>query len=1340
MSRQVFVDRLELEDAVCIGVLRLILFCLIFTFLMQGTAVGVSSTDRLSFMELLDSSLSLDEFRDIRTLTDFQDYMEQVSSALKQFSISSSVRFPNPDGVVIQAQMTELVSPKLFLTVDPPVGLTDFTLSAWVKLPHRMQGRACLLRKPLATQRALSCWGWFHPAQFRFGAHDFHSLSENSGEGEEVVRGGGEAPGPGLSHEAVVVTNSTVAFFRNGQPLGSPQRLPRSITDCLTPSAIELGEAGLGLGAVEFRPRALLAAEIDELFRSGRPLSELATGSQLLAAEEATATQVQAIVEEGIRPLEQALASLSDLNQLSSAIERSRSIPKAPPSSDGVRPAVLLEPQRASALADPERLAWEAAGRPGHINETEQGWRGPDIIAGRYFSAFENPVFAVSTETARIPADFAGDGASDGFALSFWYKPMFPAVDAGPYMWIAPDYEFQRGLAVWMEPSWVDVWLFGEWEEDWLYAGEYTTRWDEQLIDEKHSIGSSRGDLLPSAWRHVTVQYLQAEGKSEVYLDGKVLLDSAVGTHYAGASVMSMGLSAQSLLANSTIKLDDEWHEYNDGNPLGQFAHFRVYPRALTPAEVYALHSASVWSDGEPVRDCIDESTSRDFYDLGEVDELGNACGWYYAAMQQNRQVCNSDAARKMCPMTCAAVQTCHDGSLFLNFTQPAPDAPKFRIFDRIMHLTPRDNAASVICPRADAETGRILAECARHSARGDDFWWSKEESPHFSDPLFYSAQSGRADLRDCEELKARLDREQCEWDGSWLPAFQREFEKSRRWSVSFWVRPTPNSKGMPHAFVPSVHLISRLASPLILADFFIPDAEKEALLEVFSVLRDATASKAPAFPEPYVDLSIPGVKWHTGWTFMWAQMEPDEEWGQRFCVGVNALPPVCWSDQQQTYDQFAFPTNSLVEAVEFTTELLVSPIEVSTRTRSPSYMQRKYYRLAAELAKVRGPRLSEVERRQRLAEPWAPADGGFSLKAALLAPPVVFQTRAPAGLCESRVGAPFFAAQSALINAAHCNAARCPLPAPAAAMACRDPRAAPDASFFGLERSQLGGSSGFSDFLYVISDSALVVRNGEQLPTRRFLDVQTQSVLVLAVFYLPDAGLTTVLELRGAFEGSSVETAVVARHYGYMPRDRKPAVVTTFALLFTLLALVVLLNLAILSTLCAEAKLRQLPLNRKGMLEVFYDLFQASVTTVFAILALTRALASESEAARVVSDVASVPFASPTLVFEAKVSRFFNAVDALNAALDVEEQLSSAAFALMILMLLRIIAATAVHPRTGVLTGTLLHGAGDLWHFTILFLIVFSFFAATAVWLFGSSRLDFSSLDVAMYTQFQVA
>lgn len=62
--------------------------------------------------------------------------------------------------------MTELVSPKLFLTVDPPVGLTDFTLSAWVKLPHRMQGRACLLRKPLATQRALSCWGWFHPAQF----------------------------------------------------------------------------------------------------------------------------------------------------------------------------------------------------------------------------------------------------------------------------------------------------------------------------------------------------------------------------------------------------------------------------------------------------------------------------------------------------------------------------------------------------------------------------------------------------------------------------------------------------------------------------------------------------------------------------------------------------------------------------------------------------------------------------------------------------------------------------------------------------------------------------------------------------------------------------------------------------------------------------------------------------------------------------------------------------------------------------------------------------------------------------------------------------------------------
>ena len=51
-----------------------------------------------------------------------------------------------------------------------------------------------------------------------------------------------------------------------------------------------------------------------------------------------------------------------------------------------------------------------------------------------------------------------------------------------------------------------------------------------------------------------------------------------------------------------------------------------------------------------------------------------------------------------------------------------------------------------------------------------------------------------------------------------------------------------------------------------------------------------------------------------------------------------------------------------------------------------------------------------------------------------------------------------------------------------------------------------------------------------------------------------------------------------------------------------------------------------------------------------------------------------------------------------------------------------RIIYATAVHPRTGMLTGTLAHGMNDFGHFAILFIIVFVFFAFTARWMFGQN------------------
>jgi len=56
-----------------------------------------------------------------------------------------------------------------------------------------------------------------------------------------------------------------------------------------------------------------------------------------------------------------------------------------------------------------------------------------------------------------------------------------------------------------------------------------------------------------------------------------------------------------------------------------------------------------------------------------------------------------------------------------------------------------------------------------------------------------------------------------------------------------------------------------------------------------------------------------------------------------------------------------------------------------------------------------------------------------------------------------------------------------------------------------------------------------------------------------------------------------------------------------------------------------------------------------------------------------------------------------------------------------------RIIAATSFHPRTAVLTGTIAHSLNDLWHFPVLFMVVFACFAVAAQTLL-CTRADFAT------------
>jgi len=98
----------------------------------------------------------------------------------------------------------------------------EFTLTAWVEMLPAVNlsivSRIPILRKPMQTDSSLTCCGWFHAPEFRFGAHDFHlfNLSE-----VEASVSAGILLKPGLTHEVLVSKGGIFTFYRNGENLVS---------------------------------------------------------------------------------------------------------------------------------------------------------------------------------------------------------------------------------------------------------------------------------------------------------------------------------------------------------------------------------------------------------------------------------------------------------------------------------------------------------------------------------------------------------------------------------------------------------------------------------------------------------------------------------------------------------------------------------------------------------------------------------------------------------------------------------------------------------------------------------------------------------------------------------------------------------------------------------------------------------------------------------------------------------------------------------------------------------------------------------------------------------------
>jgi len=518
------------------------------------------------------------------------------------------------------------------------------------------------------------------------------------------------------------------------------------------------------------------------------------------------------------------------------------------------------------------------------------------------------------------------------------------------------------------------------------------------------------------------------------------------------------------------------------------------------------------------------------------------------------------------------------------------------------------------------------------------------------------------------------------------------------------------------------------------------------------------------------------------------------EQW--ELCLALNAMPQKCQSfryeyyelstqmklhpdyqDGKDLYHPLPELYTTFLDAFEVTAEVLLSPIDVRTKIMSASQIQNLYNTNKPRMDKIIGPWVSEKNRIDELKNRIPKVEATFPEQLLLAAPPLLFQQRGEAHLCNLTAMQTFLNQQFDLVGASHCRiASDCPNTQSQGDIYKCKTQTADKSKHFGLNTTMLQGAIGYADFLYTMADNEVIVREDTVLPALEFLDTETTSAKIVCLFYSPSNGDTTVLTLSIEVEGTLIKTQVLQEYYGFLSTTHREQSIYYYAIILALCVAVLTLNLSLFfesNSLCTQygtikqeeavkQRLSVLQMERREAFKaehearreatemqceeeirwrraICFNVFQIVLVLGYCTTTFLVSRVSEKEAEELAAAVAMVPWTDPLMATTSKIDSFFQAMDLLDDNLTKKRYLFYIGFAMMLMLLAQILASTAIHPRLGVLINTLSKGLDGLSHFAILFTLVFLLFSVVSWWTFAEDHDDFKDLYAAMTTQFKL-
>lgn len=279
--------------------------------------------------------------------------------------------------------------------------------------------------------------------------------------------------------------------------------------------------------------------------------------------------------------------------------------------------------------------------------------------------------------------------------------------------------------------------------------------------------------------------------------------------------------------------------------------------------------------------------------------------------------------------------------------------------------------------------------------------------------------------------------------------------------------------------------------------------------------------------------------------------------------------------------------------------------------------------------------------------------------------------------------------------------------------------------SHFGRRLTQ--GSAFFTEFLATLTNTPSLLRNGTNFQTDTFIDQQTAEVEILLLALATEYRIASEIRIKATLGAQITMTSSIAHYTEMRAPDRER--------IFRLLCIgwiAVLLAVGEVTFRIVQA-CRIGTVVRSAKATMVLDLLTLVAAPAICLVVVMNATYFDAGGGGDIADkLTSVPWADTDLSWEVKLDEYTKATNELERLVQAHADVQRLLYFASVVLLLRAVTATAVHPRIGVLVNTVIGALDDLGHLLLLVIIVFFGFILIGFAQFGPSSDNFHTVPGA--------